>query len=232
MSDRPVTTLFMLMSVDGKISTGDNDSLDMDQDLPKIAGINEGLHQYYEIEENTDLFSFNTGRVQAKVGVNTRSLSDHHWCVSFVILDNHHLDEHGIEYFCSISKIFVLFTSNPNHPAYKVKQDNLHIEHYDELNLCAMLETLQSKYGCERLTIQSGGTLNGMFLREHLLDYVDVVVAPVLVGGKSTSTLIDGEALHSTDHLADLGVLKLVEATPLNDSYVRLRYKVVNSKKQ
>jgi 2,5-diamino-6-(ribosylamino)-4(3H)-pyrimidinone 5'-phosphate reductase len=64
MSSRPITTLFMLMSADGKISTGDNDSLDMDQDFPKIDGIKEGLHQYYEIEETTDLWSFNTGRVQ------------------------------------------------------------------------------------------------------------------------------------------------------------------------
>ena len=48
--DRPITTLFMLMSVDGKISTGATDDLDIDKDFPKIAGVREGLHQYYEIE--------------------------------------------------------------------------------------------------------------------------------------------------------------------------------------
>ena len=48
--DRPVTTLFMLMSVDGKISTGASDDLDVDKDFPRIAGVSEGLHQYYEIE--------------------------------------------------------------------------------------------------------------------------------------------------------------------------------------
>lgn len=37
--NRPVTTLFMLMSVDGKISTGATDHLDMDQDFPKIDGV-------------------------------------------------------------------------------------------------------------------------------------------------------------------------------------------------
>ena len=35
--DRPVTTLFMLMSVDGKISTGAADELDVDQDFPQIG---------------------------------------------------------------------------------------------------------------------------------------------------------------------------------------------------
>lgn len=230
MNPRPITTLFMLMSADGKISTGDNDSLDMDQDLPKIAGIKEGLHQYYEIEETTDLWSFNTGRVQAKVGVNSRPLSDHHWQVSFVILDNYHLDEHGIEYLCSISKTFVLFTSNPDHPAYRVTKDNLHIERYESFNLRTILEKLRSEYGCEKLTVQSGGTLNGLFLREHLFDYADIVIAPVLVGGKNTSTLIDGEALHTAEQLSDLGVLKLIEAVPLKDSYLRMRYQVMNSR--
>ena len=59
--DRPITTLFMLMSVDGKISTGSTDELDVDRDFPKIPGVKEGLHQYYEIEQTTDLWSFNTG---------------------------------------------------------------------------------------------------------------------------------------------------------------------------
>ena len=68
--ERPITTLFMLMSVDGKISTGSTDNMDVDKDLPKIKGVSEGLHQYYEIEQTTDLWSFNTGRVQAKMGVN------------------------------------------------------------------------------------------------------------------------------------------------------------------
>lgn len=66
--DRPITTLFMLMSVDGEISTGASDLLDEDRDFPIIEGLKEGLHQYYEIEQTTDLWSLNTGRVQAKLG--------------------------------------------------------------------------------------------------------------------------------------------------------------------
>ncbi len=52
---RPITTLFILMSLDGKISTGSTDNFDMDSDFPKIKGLREGLHQYYEIEQTTDL---------------------------------------------------------------------------------------------------------------------------------------------------------------------------------
>ncbi len=81
---------------------------------------------------------------------------------------------------------------------------------------------------CERITIQTGCTLNELFLREKLIDYLDIVVAPVLVGGKDTSTLIDGKSLLSESELSRLGVLKLQECVVLENSYLRLRYRVIH----
>ena len=225
--DRPITTLFMLMSVDGKISTGATDDLDVDKDFPQIMGVKEGLHQYYEIEQTTDLWSLNSGRVQEKIGINMKELPNKS-PVSFVIIDNSHLTEHGIRYFCALSKEFVLITSNKDHPAFQIKETNLHIIYQSELSLADALTELKSEYGCQRITIQSGGTLNGLFLREKLFDYIDIVVAPVLIGGKDTSTLIDGKSLLSKSELSQLGVLKLQECTVLEESYIRLRYKVIH----
>ncbi len=224
--DRPVTTLFMLMSVDGKISTGAADELDVDKDFPQIVGVREGLHQYYEIEQTTDLWTLNSGRVQAKMGVNTKKLPSK-TPVSFVVIDNKHLNENGIRYFCALSKTFVLITSNAQHPAFHIEADNLHIIHQKELSLANALTALKSEHGCERITVQTGGTLNGLFLREKLFDYVDIVVAPILIGGKDTSTLIDGESLFSQSELSKLGALKLQECVILENSYLRLRYEVI-----
>ena len=225
--DRPITTLFMLISVDGKISTGSTDNLDVDKDFPKIAGVREGLHQYYEIEQTTDLWSFNSGRVQEKMGVNTKELPNK-TPISFVLLDNHHLTEQGIRYFCALSKEFVLVTSNADHPAFQVDGSNLHIIFQRELSLTGALSKLKSEFGCQRITIQSGGTLNGLFLREKLFDYVDIVVAPILIGGKDTSSLIDGQSLSSERELSKLGVLRLQECKVLENSYLRLRYEVIH----
>ena len=225
--DRPITKLFMLMSVDGKISTGASDNLDVDKDFPKIAGVKEGLHQYYEIEQTTDLWSFNSGRVQAKIGINTADMPNK-TPVSFVVIDNKHLKENGIRYFCALSKQFVLVTSNEKHPAFGMEEDNLHIIYQNELSLKDVLTKLKSEYSCERITIQTGGTLNERFLREKLMDYIDIVVAPVLVGGKDTSTLIDGDSLLSERELSKLGVLKLQECVVLENSYIRLRYEVIH----
>ena len=225
--DRPVTTLFMLMSLDGKISPGASDELDADKDFPNIEGLKEGHAQYYEIEQTTDLWSFNTGRVQEKMGVNSKPYPPKS-PVSFVLLDNSHLTEHGVRYFCARSREFVLITSNKDHPAFGVDEENLHVIFQEEPSLQDALSELKSRFGCERITIQSGGTVNGALLRAKLIDHVDIVIAPVLIGGRDTSTLIDGSSILSESELSSLGVLRLTDCTVLNDSYLRVRYQVIS----
>ena len=134
----------------------------------------------------------------------------------------------GIKYFCAKSKNFVLITSNKEHPAFSVQEDNLHILYQETFSLKNALYQLKNDFGCERLTVQCGGTLNSIFLREKLFDFVDIVLAPVLIGGKDTATLIDGKSLISENELSSLSVLKLQECKVLNDSYIRLRYKVIS----
>ena len=49
----------------------------------------------------------------------------------------------------------------------------------------------------------------------------------MLIGGKDTPTLIDGKSLVSSAELSELGVLKLMDCSVLEDSYIRLQYEVV-----
>ena len=122
----------------------------------------------------------------------------------------------------------MLVTTNKEHPAFQMDEENLHILYQDKFVPGDMLRQLKEQFGCERLTIQTGGTLNGLFLRDKLFDYVDIVVAPVLVGGKETTTLTDGDAILAPDQLSALGVLELESVQPLERSYIRLRYKVIS----
>lgn len=115
------------------------------------------------------------------------------------------------------------------HPAYNLldKYDNLEIIYYDNIDLVTLMEDLKNNYGVEKITIQSGGTLNGEFLRNNLIDYVHIVIAPLLVGGADTSTLIDGKAITQVEELNKLKALKLIECNVLKDSYIQLKYKVI-----
>lgn len=227
--NRPITTLFMLESLDGKISTGNSDNLDLDKDLPKIDGVKEGLHQYYEIESNTDYFSLNTGKVMAKIGVNDKKEYHKKIDVNFIIIDNKpHLNEQGIDYLCHWVNKLILVTTNKNHIAYSLKEkyNNLEILFYEELDLEKMLEDIYNKYDAKKITIQSGGSMNGRFVRDNLIDYVNIVIAPILIGGKDVSTLVDGESINSDDELNKLRALELIECNKLDDSYIQLKYKV------
>ena len=229
--NRPITTLFMLESLDGKISSRSSDNLDADKDFCRIDVVKEGLHQYYELEQETDIFSLNTGRVMAKIGVNEKK--EYHEkidAVTFVIIDNKpHLNENGIDYLCNWVGKLLLVTTNKNHIAYSLqyKYDNLEILYYDTLDLKVLLEDLYSKYNAVRLTIQSGGTLNGMFVRNKLIDFVNIVIAPIIVGGKNVATLVDGESITDESELNKLLPLQLLECNKLEHSYIELKYKVL-----
>ena len=232
MNQRPYTTLFLLVSVDGKISTGDTDVMDVDKDYPKIVGVKEGLKQYYDFELETDLFSFNTGRVFSKVGMNEKTDEPQKLPVSFVVVDNEpHLTEKGVSYLAKKSKNLIIATINKTHPASILKKDfdNIHIFEYEKIvDFRDLFEKLKERFGAERMTIQSGGTLNTTLVREGLIDRVLLVVAPALIGGKNTSTLMDGESLHTSAELNKIKTLELVQAKPLENSYLLLEYQVKN----
>jgi len=229
--DIPITTLFMLMSLDGKINSGESDNLDVDKDWCTVNGVKEGLNQYYEIEQTTDLYSLNTGRVMEKIGVNTNKDIPNKSPVNLIIIDRKpHVNDKGINYICNwVNELFIV-TNNMNHPAFRLKDkyDNLKIIFFEkEIDLLILLKKLKSQYGVENITIQSGGTLNCEFLRKNLFDYVNIIIAPILVGGINTPTLIDGDSIKNKNELNKLKALKLIECKLLKDSYIQLKYSVL-----
>ena len=167
----------------------------------------------------------------AKIGVNDRKDEPDKTICSFIIIDRKpHLNENGVAFLCKwVNKLF-LVTDNKDHPAFSLKSkfDNLEIIYYDDIDLSKLMEDLYDRHNIDRITIQTGGTLNCEFLRAGLIDYVNIVVAPILVGGSDTSTLIDGQAISTVDELGKLRALQLKECNVLRNSYVQLKYKVLN----
>ena len=124
-----------------------------------------------------------------------------------------------------------MVTTNDNHPAYKIKEEleNIEILKYKGgIDFSDMFSKLKNDFGAERVTIQTGGTLNAEFLRKGFIDYVSLVVAPVMIGGKNTPTLVDGESLHVKEELSKLKALELESVNKLKNSYLHLVYKVLN----
>lgn len=231
--NRTYNTLFLLQSLDGKISTGDTDELDVDKDFKRIHGVKEGLPQYYDIEKTTDLFSLNSGKVMAKIGVNTRTKEPEKMDCSFIIIDNKpHLTDAGVRYMSKWVKTLYIVTSNLEHPGHRLKDslNNIKIIYFkDQIDFPDLFSQMKNKYLAERITIQSGGLLNSKFLRAGLVDEISIVIAPCLIGGKDTQSLVGGESLHNEEDLGKIKPLALKDCRVLENSYIHLTYQVVNN---
>ncbi len=230
--ERPITTLFMLTSLDGKISTGDNDELDTDTDYQKIKGVKEGLKQYYELEKTTDMHFLITGKTMTKkcesLNVNNRKDEPQKLCANCIIVDSGNLTENGVAYLLKKFNSLTVVTTNKLHPAFKVNNDSLAIIFYaKKINFIDLFKKLKVAYKIKKLTIQSGSTMNAKLLRDNLIDHVSLVVAPCLIGGKNTASLIGGESLHVRKELGDIKALKLKQCDVLKNSYLHLRYDVL-----
>ena len=228
--EHPITTLFLLSSLDGKTSTGAVNDRDYDKDLKVLPGIMEGVQQYYDIEGQTDIFSLNTGKTMAKIGVNTEKNPIHCPDLTFIIIDNNHLNSHGINNLCDNLHSLILVSQNEMHPAFEMKRDNMLTFYYeDEIDFVDLFHKFKKDYGIERITVQSGGTMNAVLLRENLIDKVAVVVAPCLVGGKDTPSMVDGRSLVSKADLKLIKTMKLEKAEILENSFLYLNYDITNN---
>jgi len=142
-----------------------------------------------------------------------------------------HLNKNGTNYLCNwLEKLFIV-TNNTKHPALRLKDeyDNIETIYYKtEVDFVDLLVRLRKHHEIEKITIESGGTLNAIFFRNGLVDHVKIVVAPLIVGGKDTSSLVDGFSLTNQSQLHLLKALKLKECKKLQNSYLVLEYDVIN----
>ena len=92
------------------------------------------------------------------------------------------------------------------------------------VDLAAALSELNETYDVETVRVDSGGTLNGVLLRECLVDEVSVILDPLLVGGESPRSFFRAEDLGSPEGAVSL---RLKHFERLDGDTVWLRYEVV-----
>ena len=232
MLKRAETTLCLVISLDGKITTGSTDNLDSDLDWKRIIGVKEGFAQYYRVEQSLGPNYLNSGRVLEKVGFNNKKEAPHKEPLRFVVIDRKpHLNENGINYLCNWLERLFIVTNNLEHPAFELRSKHKNLEtiyHENEIDCADLLVELKKNHNIEKITVESGGTLNSVFFRNGLIDHMKIVVAPLIVGGKDTSSLVDGFSLTEQSQLYMLKALKLRECKKLENSYLLLEYDVIN----
>ncbi len=229
--NRPETNLFLLQSLDGKISTGDVDERDQEIDFPKIKGIKEGFYQYYDFLLKTERHALISGKVLAKIGVNLREKVDNYKDVNLIIIDRKpHLTKKGMNYLINSFKSIYIVTNNQNHPAFVFTEEKeLNLIYYSTIiDFKDLFVKLKEDHKIEKISIQSGGTLNALFLKHKIIDHISLIIAPCLIGGKNTPTSIDGVAPQTDDDLFNIKALELKKCEILKHSYIYLYYDVIN----
>lgn len=101
----------------------------------------------------------------------------------------------------------------------------------DHVDLRMALEELYSRYAVRVVRVDAGGTLNGLLLRQGLVNEVSVLVYPCLAGGKATGSIFRAPSLRAADAASGLGregtiSLKLMQARKLRGDVMWLRYEV------
>lgn len=96
----------------------------------------------------------------------------------------------------------------------------------DRVDLRAALSHLADMYGVKIVRVDSGGILNGVLLRNGLVDEVSVLISPYLIGGMTPKSLFQAPDL--TNAIGVIG-LQLSSTEELRDDIVWLRYKILHS---
>ncbi|GIO86848.1 2,5-diamino-6-ribosylamino-4(3H)-pyrimidinone 5'-phosphate reductase [Paenibacillus faecis] len=90
----------------------------------------------------------------------------------------------------------------------------------DKVDFAKLFSILEQNYGIHRLMVEGGGFLNWHVFNEDLVDEIILMQLPIIIGGASNITLVDGEGYTRLDFTKKF---KVVEVQP-KDHYTLLRY--------
>lgn len=216
---RPETTLFLSLSVDGRITSHDSDTFDPDQtwkSQPIIRGI---LQQFYEFNQ-PNMVVLTTGFAMKNMGVNNSQAVPRKENLKLVVLDpDADLTPQGLSYLSqNVKKLYLICLTS--HPACLrdpgSRKINI-IAYPKEIDLNDAFQKLAQSYLVKKLFIHSIAPLNADLIDAGLIDHLSIIISPLLVGGHGTPTLKDSDMLA-------VRALKLVSVQAFSKDYVNLRY--------
>jgi len=96
---------------------------------------------------------------------------------------------------------------------------------YQHVDLENALEELNTEFGVKKIRVDSGGTLNGILLREGLADEVHLLIHPELVGGITPNSIFQAPDLKDEYHTIKL---QLASMEKIKVDIIYLKYKILN----
>lgn len=127
------------------------------------------------------------------------------------------------------STYMVHLTSETAPPEYLAFLRSRHlpylIEGRGKVDLPKMLEKVHNKLGVQTIALSSGGRLSGALIRASLLDEINILLSPLVIGGYTVPTLFASPEPQWPSVLPSK--LKLMEVKNFTNDKLWLRYKVL-----
>lgn len=200
--NRPYVIINCAMSADGKIASSAGRQL-------RISN-NEDMRRVYNLRNEFDAVLVGVNTIQAdnpKLTVKEEYVQNPKNPIR-VILDTHCITKEDALSVDEQAKTLII-TNEECDKNYKsnveIVQCGVDYEGFIDLN--QMLEILYNR-GIRKLMVEGGGTVIWNFLKLGLVDDLFVFIGPMIIGGKCTPSMADGEGINQENELINLEILE------------------------
>lgn len=224
--NRPYIICHMMTSIDGRIDCGMTEKL-------------KGTEEYYKILDDLDISAVLCGRVTAELEMADKE--------KFSVKNSEII---GIESFSKklnsekyniiVDTKGTLLWNNYSQkiPLLIITSEQAEKEYFDylnskniswiacgkeKINMKRAMEILKGEFNIHRLAVAGGGTVNGGFLEEKLIDEISILIGPGIDGRKGMTAVFDGLPIDK-----EPVQLKLKNIKSFDNGAVLIQYEVLD----
>ena len=78
----------------------------------------------------------------------------------------------------------------------------------NNVNISKLLKILLQN-GIKKIVLEGGGTVNWAFVKQNLIDEAIITIAPYILGGKNSTSLVEGSGFKNLDDATKLKLKKI-----------------------
>ncbi len=226
MMRKPFVFVNAAMSVDGKISTVERKQVRIsnDADLRRVDGLRAGVDAV--LVGMTTVVGDDPKLTVKSEKLRKKRINDgrpeNPMKVTVGKVDSIDIDSDFLDYGDAEVVIFTTEKSDPQKISELRKKARIFIAGKKRVDLGYMMGTLR-EMGVERVMVEGGATINYELIREGLVDEIYVAIAPIIFGGNSAPTLMDGNGFTEKDAVR----LELIGNEKLGDLII-LKYRIID----
>lgn len=224
--NRPYIICHMMMSVDGRIDCAMTEKL-------------KGTEEYYKILEGLNTPTVLSGRVTAELEMADKEkfFTENNEIIGEESFSKK-MSEEGYNVVVDTKGTLLWNSYSEEKPLLIITNIDVKKEYIDylnskniswiacgkgKINMKRAMEILKEEFKVKRMAVVGGGTINGGFLDEKLLDEISILIGAGIDGRKGMTSVFDGMSMER-----DLIQLSLKNVQAFDDEAVWLQYKVLN----